>query len=128
MIGSTYSISHCKIERVLNSERCGKGPIANPARKACTSFAIPEDCKTSCLYLFEIEILGGDPSAASATDTLLIESLGSLTTIRLLPTCEPKIRHRPVDDTSPQVRSHGATGGVCKKQGRILRAIVTRGY
>jgi hypothetical protein len=58
------------------------------------------------------------PSAASATDTLL----------RLLPTCEPKIRHRPVDDTSPQVRSHGATGGVCKKQGRILRALVTRGY
>ncbi len=68
------------------------------------------------------------PSAASATDTLL----------RLLPTCEPKIRHRPVDDTSPQVRSHGATGGVCKNspgtwnsrtlQGRILRAIVTRGY
>ena len=58
------------------------------------------------------------PSAASATDTLL----------RLLPTCDPKIRHRPVDDTSPQGRSHGATGGVCKKQGRILRAIVTRGY
>ncbi len=58
------------------------------------------------------------PSAASATDTLL----------RLLPTCDPKIRHRPMDDTSPQSRSHGATGGVCKKQGRILRAIVTRGY
>ena len=32
------------------------------------------------------------------------------------------------DDTSPQNRSHGATGGVCKKQGRILRAIVRRGY
>ena len=44
------------------------------------------------------------PSAASATDTLL----------RLLPTCGPKIRYRPVDDTSPQTRSHGATGGVCK--------------
>ena len=48
--------------------------------------------------------------------------------LRLLPTCDPKIRHRPMDDTSPQGRSHGATGGVCKKQGRILRAIVTRGY
>jgi hypothetical protein len=68
------------------------------------------------------------PSAASATDTLLIATSGNLTQLRLLPTCEPKIRHRPVDDTSPQVRSHGATGGVCKKQGRILRAIVTRGY
>ncbi len=68
------------------------------------------------------------PSAASATDTLFTELLGSLATLRLLPTCELKIRHRPLDDTSPQTRSHGATGGVCKKQGRILRAIVTRGY
>ncbi len=35
------------------------------------------------------------PSAASATDTLLAESLGSLTTLRLLPTCDLKIRQRP---------------------------------
>jgi hypothetical protein len=68
------------------------------------------------------------PSAASATDTLLIATSGNLTSLRLLPTCGPKIRHRPVDNASPQTRSHGATGGVCKKQGRILRAIVTRGY
>ena len=44
------------------------------------------------------------PSAASATDTLL----------RLLPTCDLKIRHRPVDDTSPRSCSHGATGGVSR--------------
>ena len=68
------------------------------------------------------------PSAASATDTLLAESLRSVTTLRLLPTCEPQIRHHPVDSASPRTRSHGATGGVCKKQGRILRAIVRRGY
>jgi hypothetical protein len=68
------------------------------------------------------------PSAASATDTLLIATSGSLTSLRLLPTCEPKIRHHPMDSASPQTRSHGATGGVCKKQGRILRAVVIRGY
>jgi len=45
---------------------------------------------------------------------LLIESLGSLTTLRLLPTCRPKIRNHPVDDASPKNSSRGATGGVCK--------------
>ena len=59
---------------------------------------------------------------------LVIRCARSVTQLRLLPTCAPKIRYRPVDDTLPQMRSHGATGGVCKKQGRILRAIVTRGY
>jgi len=29
---------------------------------------------------------------------------------------------------SPSLRSDGATGGVCKEQGRIHRAMLTRGY
>jgi len=45
---------------VLNNVRFGKGPIANPARYTRTSSAAPKDCKASCFYLLEIEILGGD--------------------------------------------------------------------
>ncbi len=32
------------------------------------------------------------------------------------------------DGASPHPRSGGATGGVCKEQGRIHRAMLTRGY
>ena len=36
--------------------------------------------------------------------------------------------HAPPDHASPRPRSGGATGGVCKEQGRIHRGLVTRGY
>ena len=63
--------------------------------------------------------LGGDPAAGSPTATLL----------RLLPPCPAKARYDPFRDrTSPRLDSGGATGGVCKEQGRIHRAMMTRGY
>ncbi len=122
--------------KVSSRWRRGNLTIA-PLPRLSLHLTLSED-RAKRFIIYDGEILGGDPSAASATDTLFIGPLGGLTTLRLLPTCEPKIRHRPKDDTSPQTRSHGATGGVCKNspgtwkartlQGRILRAIVTRGY
>ena len=35
---------------------------------------------------------------------------------------------RPTDHASPKPRSGGATGSVCKEQGRIHRGLMTRGY
>jgi hypothetical protein len=62
--------------------------------------------------------LGGDPAAGSPTATLL----------RLFPPCETKIRRSQEDHASPKSHSGGTTGGVCKEQGRIHRALVTRDY
>jgi len=56
-----------------------------------------------------------------------------------LPPCEPQVRHDlpsvcdscpilPTERASPKAHSDGATGGVCKEQGRIHRAMMTRGY
>ena len=60
-----------KMKRVPNSERLGKGPLTPPL--ACTSL-----CPRTEQALFTIEImkiLGGDPSAASATDTFCFSSI-----------------------------------------------------
>ena len=65
-----------------------------------------------------LNFLGGDPAAGSPTATLL----------RLFPPHETQIRYRQLDGTSPKSRSGGTTGGVCKEQGRIHRALVTRDY
>jgi len=64
------------------------------------------------------EDIGGDPAAGSPTATLL----------RLLPPRRVQVRPSPEDWASLGLNSGGATGGVCKEQGRIHRAMVTRGY
>ena len=70
-----------------------------------------------CLRGLELE--GGDPAAGSPTATLL----------RLLPPRRGQVRPDPYRSrASPGPSSGGATGGVCKEQGRIHRALVTRGY
>ena len=62
---------------------------------------------------------GGDPAAGSPTATLL----------RLLPPWGARVRPPTSrQKASPGPPSGGATGGVCKEQGRIHRALVTRGY
>jgi len=48
--------------------------------------------------------------------------------LRLLPPCLAKVRHDQQGRASPKLNSDGATGGVCKEQGRIHRAMMTRGY
>ena len=63
-------------------------------------------------------ILGGDPAAGSPTATLL----------RLHPPQKTEIRIQPTTISSSQPFLGGVTGGVCKEQGRIHRAIVTRDY
>jgi len=66
-----------------------------------------------------LELEGGDPAAGSPTATLL----------RLLPPRRGQVRPDPYRSrASPGPSSGGATGGVCKEQGRIHRALVTRGY
>ena len=65
-----------------------------------------------------LNLLGGDPSAGSPTDTLL----------RLNPPCRTKIRVRQVDETSSSPHSDGLTGGVCKEQGHIHRGMLTHDY
>jgi hypothetical protein len=59
---------------------------------------------------------GGDPAADSPTATLL----------RLKPPCEAQIRL--VKRASSGPHSGALTGGVCKEQGRIHRALMTRDY
>ena len=71
----------------------------------------------SCLGTI-VEILGGDPAAGSPTATLL----------RLNPPHEPQVRPPQNGKASPRARSGGLTGGVCKEQGRIHRAIMTHDY
>ena len=63
-------------------------------------------------------IKGGDPAAGSPTATLL----------RLLPRCWPQVRWYQWGITSPRTNFDEATGGVCKEQGRIHRAVMTRSY
>ena len=41
---------------------------------------------------------------------------------------EPGFDAANVDHASPRPHLGGATGGVCKEQGRIHRALMTRGY
>ena len=60
--------------------------------------------------------LGGDPAADSPTATLL----------RLKPPCEAQIR--PGNRASSGPHSGALTGGVCKEQGRIHRALLKRDY
>ncbi len=60
--------------------------------------------------------VGGDPAADSPTATLL----------RLKPPCGAQIRPRNSASSGPH--SGALTGGVCKEQGRIHRALVTRDY
>ena len=62
--------------------------------------------------------VGGDPAAPSGTATLL----------RLLPPRRAQVRRGQLDRASPRLDSVGATGGVCKGQGRIHRAMMTRDY
>ena len=64
------------------------------------------------------DFLGGDPAAGSPTATLL----------RLLPPRGAWIRRSQRDHASSKPHSGGATGGVCKEQGRIHRALMTRDY
>ena len=64
------------------------------------------------------ELLGGDPAAGSPTATLL----------RLNPSHEPLVRPSQYGKASLKARSSGLTGGVCKEQGRIHRAIMTHDY
>ena len=64
------------------------------------------------------KVLGGDPAAGSPTATLL----------RLHPPQKTEIRIQPTTISSSQPFLGGVTGGVCKEQGRIHRAIVTRDY
>ncbi len=67
---------------------------------------------------------GGDPAAGSPTATLL-----RLRPPREPPTRPPLPRGLPWrEEASLGAPSGGATGGVCKGQGRIHRALVTRGY
>ena len=62
--------------------------------------------------------LGGDPAADSPTATLL----------RLRPPRGPWARPAPWERASPLAHLGGVTGGVCKEQGRIHRAILRRDY
>ena len=64
----------------------------------------------------ESRVSGGDPAADSPTATLL----------RLKPPCEAQIRR--VERASSGPHSGALTGGVCKEQGRIHRALLTRDY
>jgi len=41
---------------------------------------------------------------------------------------DPPYQVTPVRRASPSLRSDGATGGVCKEQGRIHRTMLTCGY
>ncbi len=59
---------------------------------------------------------GGDPAADSPTATLL----------RLKPPCEAQIQ--PAWPASSGPHSGALTGGVCKEQGRIHRALLRRDY
>lgn len=62
---------------------------------------------------------GGDPSAGSPTDTLL----------QLSPSRKTQNQCSSIKNcTSSGLYSNGLMGGVCKAQGRIHRAIVTRDY
>ncbi len=61
---------------------------------------------------------GGDPSAGSPTDTLL----------QLSPPRETWNRHPSKRNASSRSHSAGLMGSVCKAQGRIHRAIMTRDY
>ena len=63
-----------------------------------------------------VPIVGGDPAADSPTATLL----------RLKPPCGAQIR--PGSQASSGPHSGALTGGVCKEQGRIHRALLTRDY
>lgn len=63
-----------------------------------------------------VSVCGGDPAADSPTATLL----------RLKPPCEAQIR--PGDQASSGPHSGALTGGVCKEQGRIHRALLRRDY
>jgi hypothetical protein len=63
-----------------------------------------------------VPVSGGDPAADSPTATLL----------RLKPPCEAQIRPPTVASSGPH--SGALTGGVCKEQGRIHRALLTRDY
>ena len=61
---------------------------------------------------------GGDPSAGSPTDTLL----------QLSPTHKTQNHHTLEGCGSSELYSFGLMGGVCKAQGLIHRAIMTRDY
>ena len=63
-------------------------------------------------------IKGGDRAAGSPTATLL----------RLSPPCRTWIRSVQLEQTSSKHYSGGLTGGVCKEQGRIHRAMLARDY
>ena len=66
--------------------------------------------------MWRVPVSGGDPAADSPTATLL----------RLKPPCEAQIRLSMIASSGPH--SGALTGGVCKEQGRIHRALVTRDY
>ena len=73
----------------------------------------------SSFSAFSSITLGGDPAADSPTATLL----------RLNPTREAQVRTRQqISASSLRPHSHGLTGGVCKEQGRIHRAMLKRDY
>ena len=61
---------------------------------------------------------GGDPSAGSPTDTLL----------QLSPSHRAQNCFNLEDQSSSELHSTGLMGGVCKTQGLIHRAIMTRDY
>ncbi len=62
--------------------------------------------------------IGGDPAAGSPTATLL----------RLNPPYGAWVRYGHDDHISSTPHSDDVTGGVCKEQGHVHRAMMTRGY
>jgi hypothetical protein len=71
----------------------------------------------NCL-IKDIYFIGGDPSAGSPTDTLL----------QLSPPRKAKNQTFHKEVYSSELYSAGLMGGVCKAQGLIHRALMTRDY
>ena len=86
----------------------------------CQFFNQKKTPHTTIILLHEkIMCKGGDPAAGSPTATLL----------RLRPPQRTQIRAQPTKiGASSKPFLGGVTGGVCKEQGRIHRAVMTRDY
>ncbi len=110
----------------------GFEPMASCLQSRRSTADLPAHCKGVSRILFNnfslldevcgsrptLLVVGGDPSAGSPTDTLL----------RLSPARRARVRTSPEERPSPGPDSHGLTGGVCKEQGHIHRAMLRRDY
>ena len=90
---------------------------SNPRPSACKADALPLSYRPIRGSGTQ-NIKGGDRAAGSPTATLL----------RLKPSCRTRIRPAQPEPASSEPYSSALTGGVCKEQGRIHRAMMTRGY